>query len=102
MKIKLKVSSSLIPSRYRSNPISHKSFEKCYYMQTVLEHENQAEGFFLTHSQSLEVNNFDIIDNVLKIVTNGVRKLTCEMLLKCLFQAPHGHTIYLVPYFKYH
>ena len=41
--------------------ILDKFFELCPFMQTVLPHENRIEGFFLTHTQSPEIINFDII-----------------------------------------
>ena len=35
--------------------------ELCPFMQIVLPHENQVEDFFLTHAQSSEIINFDIV-----------------------------------------
>ena len=43
------------------HPILDKKFELCPFMQTVKPHENHAKClFFLTHTQSPEIINFDI------------------------------------------
>ena len=42
-------------------PILDKLFQLCSFMQTVIPHENHFDGFFLTHTQSPEIINFDII-----------------------------------------
>ena len=46
---------------YTYYPILDKLLELCPFMQTVIPHENHVDGFSLTHAQSLEIINFDII-----------------------------------------
>ena len=46
---------------FSGNPILDKLFVLCPFMQTVIQHENHVEGFYLTHIQSPEIINSDII-----------------------------------------
>ena len=41
--------------------IVDKLFELCPFMQTVIPHEDHVDGFFLTHTQSPKIINFDTI-----------------------------------------
>ena len=50
--------SSFIQTTYA---ILDKLFELCSFMQTGIPHENHIDGFFLNHTQSPEINTFDII-----------------------------------------
>ena len=46
---------------YTHYPILDKPLKLCPFMQTVMPHENHVDEFFLTHTQSPEIINFDII-----------------------------------------
>ena len=45
---------------YTDHPILHKLFELCLFIQTVRPLENHMEDFFLAHTHSPEIINFDI------------------------------------------
>ena len=46
---------------YAGYPMLDKLFELCPFMQTVIPHENHVDIFFLAHTQSPDIVNFDII-----------------------------------------
>ena len=46
---------------YAEYSILARLFELCPFMQTVLPHESQVKGFFLTHTQSPGIINSDTL-----------------------------------------